>query len=78
MEGCGLNKNFSETSFHCNYHFFHKSSDSKKSGLIFGSDFFRIRTGFNFLLPEKFIIHDAKYPKRELLKDEKVKLIGKY
>lgn len=77
MEGCGLNKSFSETSFKGTYHFFHKSSDSKKNGLIFGSDFFRIRRGFNFLLPENFIIHNAKYPKMELLKDEKVKLIGK-
>ena len=69
---------FSETSFHNNYHFFHKSPDSKRNGLILGSDFFKIRTGFNFLLPEKFIIHDVKYPKMELLKDEKVKLNGKY
>lgn len=78
MEGYRLNKNFSETSFYNNYHFFHKSSDSKKNGLIFGSDFFKIRTGFNFLLPEGFIIHNVKYPKTVLLKDEKVKLIGKY
>ena len=72
-----LAKNVTETVYKIDYHFFHKSSDSKKNDLIFGSNFFEMRVGFNFLLPEKYIISNIESPKTRFLKDEKIKLFGK-